>query len=65
MRRLRASGKAKLAVSLHATTDEVRSWIAPVNRKHGLSELMGALEELYPVALAKTPGRGDDSVGLA
>ena len=25
--------KAQLAVSLHATTNEVRDWIAPVNRK--------------------------------
>lgn len=32
LRELRASGKAKLAVSLHATTDEVRDWIVPTNR---------------------------------
>jgi adenine C2-methylase RlmN of 23S rRNA A2503 and tRNA A37 len=32
LRALRASGKAKLAVSLHATTDEVRDWIVPTNR---------------------------------
>ncbi|GBF88050.1 23S rRNA (adenine(2503)-C(2))-methyltransferase [Raphidocelis subcapitata] len=64
LRRLRASGKAKLAVSLHATTDEVRSWIAPVNRKHSLGELMGALAELYPKRLAATPGRSDDFIIL-
>ncbi|KAF6266180.1 hypothetical protein COO60DRAFT_1633214 [Scenedesmus sp. NREL 46B-D3] len=46
LRQLRASGKAKLAVSLHATTDEVRSWIVPTNRKHPLDELIGALREL-------------------
>jgi adenine C2-methylase RlmN of 23S rRNA A2503 and tRNA A37 len=49
LRQLRASGKAKLAVSLHATTDEVRSWIVPTNRKHPLNELIGALRELYPL----------------
>jgi 23S rRNA (adenine2503-C2)-methyltransferase len=49
LRQLRASGKAKLAVSLHATTDEVRSWIVPTNRKHPLDELIGALRELYPL----------------
>jgi 23S rRNA (adenine2503-C2)-methyltransferase len=34
----------RLAVSLHAATDEVRSKIMPVNRKHPLSELMDACE---------------------
>ena len=29
-----ASSSAQLAVSLHATTDEVRDWIAPVNRRY-------------------------------
>ena len=47
-----------------ATTDEVRDEIAPVNRRHDLAELMGALAELWPRALAKTPGRGDDFVIL-
>lgn len=56
LRQLRASGKAKLAVSLHATTDEVRSWIVPTNRKYPLDQLLGALRELYPLP-AK---RGDD-----
>ena len=32
----------RLAVSLHAATDEVRSEIMPVNRKHPLPELMDA-----------------------
>jgi adenine C2-methylase RlmN of 23S rRNA A2503 and tRNA A37 len=49
LRELRSSGKAKLAVSLHATTDEIRSWIVPTNRKYPLAELMGALAELYPL----------------
>lgn len=64
LRQLVASGKAKLAVSLHATTDEVRSYIAPVNRKHDLAELMGALAELFPASLARAPGRSDGFVIL-
>jgi 23S rRNA (adenine2503-C2)-methyltransferase len=35
---------AKLAVSLNATTDEVRSKIMPVNRKYPLGKLMEALK---------------------
>ena len=35
MRALVATSNAQLAVSLHATTDEVRDWIAPVNRRWG------------------------------
>jgi 23S rRNA (adenine2503-C2)-methyltransferase len=33
METLAASSSVQLAVSLHATTDEVRSWIVPVNRR--------------------------------
>ena len=33
MRALVACSGAQLAVSLHATTDEVRDWLAPVNRR--------------------------------
>lgn len=33
MRALAATSSVQLAVSLHATTDEIRSWIAPVNRR--------------------------------
>jgi len=36
MRQFAAASKAVMAVSLHATTDEVRDWIVPVNRKWGL-----------------------------
>lgn len=43
------TSKARLAVSLHATTDEVRDWIVPVNIRHNLAELMSTLEELFPV----------------
>ncbi|XP_020265068.1 LOW QUALITY PROTEIN: uncharacterized protein LOC109840734 [Asparagus officinalis] len=34
-----------LAVSLNATTDEVRNWIMPINRKYNLSLLLGTLKE--------------------
>jgi 23S rRNA (adenine2503-C2)-methyltransferase len=37
-----------LAVSLHATTDEQRARIVPVNRKYGLAELMEACRR-FPV----------------
>lgn len=42
------NSKARLAVSLHATTDEVRNWIVPVNVRHNLAELITTLEELFP-----------------
>lgn len=34
-----------LAVSLNATTDEVRNWIMPINRKHKLGVLLETLRE--------------------
>ncbi|XP_010682563.2 uncharacterized protein LOC104897394 [Beta vulgaris subsp. vulgaris] len=34
-----------LAVSLNATTDEVRNWIMPINRKYNLELLLGTLRE--------------------
>jgi adenine C2-methylase RlmN of 23S rRNA A2503 and tRNA A37 len=37
LRRLAAETSVQVALSLHATTDEVRSWIAPINRKCALS----------------------------
>jgi 23S rRNA (adenine2503-C2)-methyltransferase len=36
--------QVRLAISLHAATDEVRSQIMPVNRKYPLRELMEACE---------------------
>jgi 23S rRNA (adenine2503-C2)-methyltransferase len=39
---------AKLAISLHATTDEQRSKIIPVNRKHSLADLMTVLRSTRP-----------------
>ncbi|AEE14631.1 Ribosomal RNA large subunit methyltransferase N [Thermodesulfobium narugense DSM 14796] len=35
----------KLAVSLHATTDEIRSKLIPINKTFGISELIKASEE--------------------
>jgi len=39
--------KVKLAVSLHATTDEVREKLVPLNKKYPISEIMKALKR-YP-----------------
>ncbi|MEK7773670.1 MAG: 23S rRNA (adenine(2503)-C(2))-methyltransferase RlmN [Deltaproteobacteria bacterium] len=39
---------ANLAVSLNATTDEVRSRIMPVNKRYPIAELLSALKE-YPL----------------
>ena len=35
-------------MSLSATTDEIRSWIMPINRKYNLERLIGALAEHFP-----------------
>ncbi len=45
----RLAPKVKLAVSLNAPTDEVRSGIMPVNRRYGLKALIAALKK-YPLA---------------
>ncbi|XP_076935081.1 uncharacterized protein LOC143601586 [Bidens hawaiensis] len=37
--------KCALAVSLNATTDEVRNWIMPINRKYNLTLLLDTLRE--------------------
>jgi len=42
-------GQVQLAVSLHAVRDGDRSKIMPVNRKHGLAELVDALRR-YPLS---------------
>jgi 23S rRNA (adenine2503-C2)-methyltransferase len=41
-------GQVQLAVSLHAVTDERRSALMPINRKHPLEELMACLRR-YPL----------------
>jgi 23S rRNA (adenine2503-C2)-methyltransferase len=40
------SGEVKLAVSLHATTDETREKIMPINKAYPLGDLMGCLDEI-------------------
>ena len=37
----------KLALSLHATTDELRSKLMPINRAHPIKELLAAMDEYY------------------
>jgi 23S rRNA (adenine2503-C2)-methyltransferase len=58
-----ARSKAQLAVSLHATTDEVRDWIVPVNRRHNLSKLMAALHRHYPRDTGAAAAAGDAGGG--
>ncbi len=60
MRAFLATRKAKLALSLHATTDAVRDWIVPTNRRHPIGELVQVLEQHFP--LDKKGPRGDDFV---
>ncbi|KAL2613649.1 hypothetical protein R1flu_025341 [Riccia fluitans] len=45
LRRFCRESKCSVAVSLNATSDEVRNWIMPINRKYNLSSLLGALRE--------------------
>ncbi len=49
MRRIGQAVRANLAVSLNATTDEVRDRLMPLNRRYPLAELMKACRE-YPLA---------------
>lgn len=53
IRRFAAHSKANLAVSLHATNDELRSWLMPINRKYGLHTLMQTLREVFPRRLGQ------------
>jgi 23S rRNA (adenine2503-C2)-methyltransferase len=48
MLRLGSETTANLAVSLNATTDEVRSILMPVNKKYPLNRLLSACRE-YPL----------------
>ena len=41
-------GQVQLAISLHAVTDERRSSIMPINRKHSLTDLIACLKR-YPL----------------
>nr|XP_043626584.1 dual-specificity RNA methyltransferase RlmN [Erigeron canadensis] len=45
IKRFLRESKCALAVSLNATTDEVRNWIMPINRKYNLNVLLETLRE--------------------
>lgn len=45
LKRFLRGSRCALAVSLNATTDEVRDWIMPINRKYKLSLLLDTLRE--------------------
>ncbi|KAF3340038.1 Dual-specificity RNA methyltransferase RlmN [Carex littledalei] len=45
LKRFLQESNCALAVSLNATTDEVRNWIMPINRKYNLSVLLETLRE--------------------
>ncbi|KAJ0985831.1 hypothetical protein J5N97_004187 [Dioscorea zingiberensis] len=45
LKRFLHESNCSLAVSLNATTDEVRNWIMPINRKYNLGLLLGTLRE--------------------
>ncbi|KAL8142400.1 hypothetical protein V2J09_015432 [Rumex salicifolius] len=45
LKRFLHKSNCALAVSLNATTDEVRNWIMPINRKYNLNLLLGTLRE--------------------
>ncbi|WCJ38420.1 Dual-specificity RNA methyltransferase RlmN [Euphorbia peplus] len=45
LRRFLRESNCSVAVSLNATTDEVRNWIMPINRKYNLALLLQTLKE--------------------
>ncbi|KAF9605003.1 hypothetical protein IFM89_012959 [Coptis chinensis] len=45
LKRFLNESNCSLAVSLNATTNEVRNWIMPINRKYKLEMLLGTLRE--------------------
>ncbi|PIN13019.1 23S rRNA (adenine(2503)-C(2))-methyltransferase [Handroanthus impetiginosus] len=45
IKRFLKESNCALAVSLNATTDEVRNWVMPINRKYNLELLLGTLRE--------------------
>jgi 23S rRNA (adenine2503-C2)-methyltransferase len=48
MERFLRESEASLAVSLNATTDYIRNWIMPINRKYNLEMLLGLLRREFP-----------------
>ncbi|KAL9364023.1 hypothetical protein Peur_041896 [Populus x canadensis] len=51
-----------LAVSLNATTDKIRNWIVPINRKYNLRLLPQTLREELRVGNSGTPMRGPGQI---
>eukprot|EP00249_Psilotum_nudum_P007768 c20808_g1_i1 orf=514-1815(-) len=49
LQRFCREASCSLAVSLNATTDEIRNWIMPINRKYNLNTLLNALREELPL----------------
>ncbi|XP_022891487.1 uncharacterized protein LOC111406332 [Olea europaea var. sylvestris] len=45
LKRFLNESNCALAVSLNATTNEVRNWVMPINRKYNLEMLLGTLRE--------------------
>ncbi|KAH9621158.1 hypothetical protein KSS87_006345 [Heliosperma pusillum] len=45
LKRFLHESNCAIAVSLNATTDEVRNWIMPINRKYNLEVLLGTLRD--------------------
>ncbi|KAK6160192.1 hypothetical protein DH2020_003573 [Rehmannia glutinosa] len=45
IKRFLKESNCALAVSLNATTDEVRNWVMPINRKYNMDVLLGTLRE--------------------
>ncbi|XP_051121993.1 uncharacterized protein LOC127245267 [Andrographis paniculata] len=45
LKRFLKESNCALAVSLNASTDEVRNWIMPINRKYNIGLLLGTLRE--------------------
>lgn len=41
-------GKIRLSVSLHAATEETRSYLVPINKKYSLAELIKTLQSMNP-----------------
>ena len=50
-----------LAVSLDATTNEIRNWIMPINRKYPLEDLLGVIRERFSNNSSGGGGGGDSS----
>lgn len=48
MDRLSQESNVSLAVSLHASNDEIRNQLMPINKKYPLSELIPACKRYYP-----------------